>query len=169
MTLDELLALLPDNTTGEISAADFRTIVTELYNRDEEQNGRLTALESSAGEIAFSGIWQYNPQVGSVPQAMQVSLNASPITQATWARFWFTDLNNKDMRNFLLTASKIYVQQESDGANWAYYNVTGAATDLGNYIEVPIEVSSAYGSSMASQWQRVLAVITMPSAAVETE
>jgi hypothetical protein len=29
--LDELLALLPDNTTGQISAADMRTIVTDLY------------------------------------------------------------------------------------------------------------------------------------------
>jgi hypothetical protein len=32
VTLDELLALLPDNSTGQISAADMRTIVTELYN-----------------------------------------------------------------------------------------------------------------------------------------
>lgn len=32
MTLEELLALLPDNGTGEISAADMRTIVTELYS-----------------------------------------------------------------------------------------------------------------------------------------
>jgi hypothetical protein len=32
MDLNELLALLPDNTTGQISPADMRTIVTELYN-----------------------------------------------------------------------------------------------------------------------------------------
>lgn len=31
MTLDELLALLPDNTNGDITAADLRTIVSELY------------------------------------------------------------------------------------------------------------------------------------------
>lgn len=31
MTLDELLALLPDNQHGDISASDLRTIVTELY------------------------------------------------------------------------------------------------------------------------------------------
>jgi hypothetical protein len=30
--LDDLLALLPDNSTGAISPADMRTIVTELYN-----------------------------------------------------------------------------------------------------------------------------------------
>lgn len=32
-TLAELLALLPDNTTGEIDAADMRMIVTELWNQ----------------------------------------------------------------------------------------------------------------------------------------
>jgi hypothetical protein len=31
MTLDEMLALLPDNTTGQISPADLRAIVTDLY------------------------------------------------------------------------------------------------------------------------------------------
>lgn len=32
MTLPELLALLPDNTVGDIGADDLRTIITELYN-----------------------------------------------------------------------------------------------------------------------------------------
>lgn len=32
MTLEELLALFPDNTTGDISAADVRTAITELFN-----------------------------------------------------------------------------------------------------------------------------------------
>ena len=31
MDLADLLALLPDNSSGEISPADLRTIVTELY------------------------------------------------------------------------------------------------------------------------------------------
>lgn len=33
MTLAELLALLPDNTTGDIGADDMRTVTTELYNQ----------------------------------------------------------------------------------------------------------------------------------------
>ena len=33
MTLDEMLALLPDNTTGEIDAADLRAIVTDLFEK----------------------------------------------------------------------------------------------------------------------------------------
>ena len=34
-TLDELLALLPDNTTGEISAEDMREVVTGLWDETE--------------------------------------------------------------------------------------------------------------------------------------
>ena len=30
--LDDMLALIPDNFTGEISAGDMRTVVTDLYN-----------------------------------------------------------------------------------------------------------------------------------------
>jgi hypothetical protein len=33
VTLDDLLALLPDNDTGAIDAADLRTIVTELWQQ----------------------------------------------------------------------------------------------------------------------------------------
>lgn len=32
-TLDDLLALLPDNTTGEIDAADLRDVISALYAR----------------------------------------------------------------------------------------------------------------------------------------
>lgn len=52
MTLEELLALLPDNNTGAIDAADLRTIVTELWNNNadadsvnEAQDTELTALD----------------------------------------------------------------------------------------------------------------------------
>lgn len=33
MTLDELLALLPDNDQGKITAAAMRTVVTELFGQ----------------------------------------------------------------------------------------------------------------------------------------
>ena len=46
MTLEELLALLPDNTTGEIDAADLRTVVTELFNKTAAAEARLDALEA---------------------------------------------------------------------------------------------------------------------------
>lgn len=40
MTLEEMLALLPDNSTGEIDAVDLRTIVTGLWDNDQAV-GRL--------------------------------------------------------------------------------------------------------------------------------
>lgn len=42
-TLAELLALLPDNTTGEIDAADMREIVTELWG--EATGGAVDSIE----------------------------------------------------------------------------------------------------------------------------
>jgi hypothetical protein len=167
MTLEELLALLPDNTTGAIDASDLRAIVTELYNISGSLEARIVSVEASAGEISYNGIWQFNPIEGAVPQSMQLSVDQVPITDATWARFWPVDLTNQDMRNFLTTATKLYVQQENDARNWAYYDVTGAATDNGSYVQVPIALQSFSGSSSASQWQRVLVIMTMPSAVVE--
>jgi len=38
MNLDEMLALLPDNNSGEIDAADLRAIVTQLFNDTADTN-----------------------------------------------------------------------------------------------------------------------------------
>jgi hypothetical protein len=72
MTLDDLLALLPDNTSGEISAADLRTIVTELWNYTASVQATLNgvvvnsvpALEArsaKAGQVASDGTLVYGP------------------------------------------------------------------------------------------------------------
>jgi hypothetical protein len=60
MDLADLLALLPDNSSGEISPADLRTIVTELYNDANPpyvnvvNQGPFT-LPASAGWAAVPG------------------------------------------------------------------------------------------------------------------
>ncbi len=46
MGLDEMLALLPDNTQGDISAADMRAIVTELHTYVQNNEARVDALEA---------------------------------------------------------------------------------------------------------------------------
>lgn len=50
MTLAELLALLPDNTSGEISPADLRVVVASLFTASTDSNnpGPWTALAASA-------------------------------------------------------------------------------------------------------------------------
>ena len=49
-TLDELLALLPDNTSGQISAADMRQIVSVLWGKG-----------SLGGQLAVDGTAAYLP------------------------------------------------------------------------------------------------------------
>lgn len=49
-TLAELLALLPDNTTGEISAADLRAVITGVWDEAATATaalqGEVTALDA---------------------------------------------------------------------------------------------------------------------------
>lgn len=49
MTLDEMLALLPDNTTGQISAADLREVVTGLFEY-------ITAVHEIINEVVVTGL-----------------------------------------------------------------------------------------------------------------
>ena len=42
--LDDMLALLPDNTSGDISAADMRSIVTDLYSNAQPVDSDLTTI-----------------------------------------------------------------------------------------------------------------------------
>lgn len=72
-TLEELLALLPDNTTGEISAADMRTVVTGLW--DETQIG-------IAGGITLIPEGT-EPPLGSPPGIYGFLPSAEPIKFAT--------------------------------------------------------------------------------------
>jgi hypothetical protein len=64
-SLDDLLALLPDNTTGDISPADLRTIVTELYN--DANPGYLGVVNQGPATLALAGSWTAVPGTGSYP------------------------------------------------------------------------------------------------------
>ena len=64
MTLDDLLALLPDNSSGQISPADMRTIVTELYNDANPPYANVVnqgpaTLAAAAGWTAVPGTAVY--------------------------------------------------------------------------------------------------------------
>lgn len=50
--LEELLELLPDNTTGEIDAADLREIVTALWEKIEA----LPISGGDDGEVTVEGV-----------------------------------------------------------------------------------------------------------------
>jgi hypothetical protein len=74
VTLDELLALLPDNTTGAISPADMRTIVTDLYNAAHPPyqnvvNQGPAALVANAAWTAVPGTSAFNYTVSETTEA----------------------------------------------------------------------------------------------------
>lgn len=54
MTLAELLALLPDNTTGDIGADDMRTITTELYNQPAGGGVAVDPIWDTKGDLAVA-------------------------------------------------------------------------------------------------------------------
>lgn len=179
-TLDDLLALLPDNNTGAIDAADLRYIVTELWDYTlnvqtavndgaivaavavEDLRARVAALESSAaggGTQSITGRWQVNPQAGATPGAAQVTSDTGDPDTATWLRFSKTDQANIDLSVPLLKASTVYGQQQGDATSWARFDVTGAPTDGGSYVQVPVQIVDGQGTGAAA-WQAAVIVLT---------
>lgn len=162
MDLDDLLALLPDNTTGAIDASDLRTIVTELYERIENTESRVAALEasgSSGDEYTISGVWQVNPTAGATPGGSQVTCDTGLFSTATWLRFATSDKNDLDATAALANATSIYAQQKMNAQNWARYTVSGSPTIGSGYIEVPVTVEAHSGTVGAAAWQDAVAVI----------
>jgi hypothetical protein len=86
MTLSDLLALLPDNTSGEISPADMRTIVTELYNDANPPYANVVnqgpaTLAVNAAFVAVPGTAPYAFTL-SDPADVQFVLSLNVDTQA---------------------------------------------------------------------------------------
>ncbi len=136
-TLNDLLALLPDNNTGDIDASDLRAIVTALWER-------------AAGSLA--GNWQINPQVGANPGGGQVTSESGDSTGA-WLRFATQDKNNIDFTGIAGASSTIIGQQSQNAANFAVWDITGAVTSGSGYFEVPVSVTQLGGSLDLAAWQ----------------
>ena len=69
MTLDDLLALLPDNSSGAISPADMRTIVTELYN--DANPAYLNVVNQGPATLAVNAAFVLVP--GTAPYALSLA------------------------------------------------------------------------------------------------
>lgn len=92
-SLDDLLALLPDNTTGEISAADLRAVVTGLWGRvivgGIESDGTLVAPNGWTAEMLEPGLYKVTHNLGTVDYAVIITPLAktidgwSPAVEAT--------------------------------------------------------------------------------------
>lgn len=132
MTLDELLALLPDNTTGEISAADMRTIVIELHK-----------LASVVGQV-FSYVWVTS---GGSPGAGKVTMDQPWQTLASKALISETT-DDGQVLTFAGLDNALEGQlwfATQDGAKLRA-KVLGPSVDQGGYREVPIQVTEMSGT-----------------------
>jgi hypothetical protein len=131
LTLDEMLALLPDNDTGEISAADLRTIVTELWHQASIYgNSYLFKWDTNpppvAGQITMDQPWQ-----------MFATKILVSTTTTDGLALTFDLLDNSTETKFLLAT-------KAGGKLQAM--ATGSSVDFGSYREVPVTVTSQSGT-----------------------
>jgi hypothetical protein len=135
MTLDELLALLPDNETGMISAADMRVIVTDLYE----------ASHSSAESSVLR--WDTS---GSAPASGRVTMDQPWNVTATKVLVSETADDGRVLAFGVMdTAQQARLWITTAGGAKLVADVTGPSTDLGSYREVPIVVESIAGNQPA--------------------
>ena len=133
--LDDLLALLPDNTAGDISAADMRTIVTDLYNNAQPLDSDLTTIAGLTATTdnflqSKSSAWASRTpaQVAADIQG-SVTITESQVTNLT------TDLAGKQpLDSDLTTIAGLTATTDSfmqaKGSAWSARTVAQVLTDL---------------------------------------
>lgn len=85
-TLDQLLALLPDNSSGEISAADLRDVVTGIWGRTliggMQADGTLVGAPSGWSAVVDQpGLYTVTHNLGIDPNSYAVII--TPLAKST--------------------------------------------------------------------------------------
>jgi hypothetical protein len=155
-TRDDLLALLPDNTSGDIGADDMRTIVTRLYNISAAVNARLHLLEFETGFVIVAGRWMVDDAGGGSPAAGHVTCDTPDWPDATTLRFSLQDMDGFNRTNDLMNAEKILGQQVDNIDNVVVYTKTGASAGFVDYIELPVIMAKIIGPDLASDWNETM-------------
>jgi hypothetical protein len=132
MTLSDMLALLPDNTTGEISPADMRAIVTDLYNAANSEGTAYayrwtTGATPASGQLTMDQPWLITATKALISETTDdgLTLGFTVVDNAAAARLWITNA----------AGAKLVA------------DVTGASVDMGTYRELPITVTSIAGAA----------------------
>lgn len=134
MTLEEILALLPDNSVGAIDAADLRTAVTELWARS-----------STVGQV-FSYRWATSPGPGTGRVAGPWVIG-SGIVQLSETTEDGATLSYAILDALPGTVLRVIAD---GGASVLRATVTGLSVDQGNYRDVPVLVESVTGPAPAA-------------------
>ena len=137
MTLAELLALIPDNETGDIGADDLRTIVTDLYGAAH------TAIDHFAFEWTTS----------ATPAAGKAGLTGGWTMSATALLLSETTVDGEAVPFGMLSTSAFPAPFRfgiQGMASRVQGSITGVGVDQGNYRSIPITPSLVLGTAPAS-------------------
>ena len=174
MTLDEMLALLPDNQTGDIDAADLRTIVTELFNDTAAlqtavgnwattTNARIDALEdATASGRTVAGVYRLDVTPSGDPGNGQVTTNSGALVSAVSLRFAAVDRGGVDLSNALNRATKVAVQDKDNSQNWATWDVTGITTPSLGDFDLAVTLTGNAGTLIGGGNNDLVFVFTVP-------
>ena len=142
MTLDELLALLPDNDTGDIGADDLRTVVTELYQAAHthlilEPYQYTNSATPAAGKINI--IWDMTA----------TSLNvAEAASSGTQLPFEVIDSNQTNRFNLSNADDTLLIRG----------TITDVCVDNGTYRTWPVTLDEVRGSTPGNNLTLTFAV-----------
>ena len=130
MTLDDLLALLPDNSTGEIDAADLRAIVTELWN----------VANSQALVLVYEYVTSTAPALGKVNIAWTTSATTLAVSEQTsdGGALPVAVIDGTDQNTFVLA--------NGDRSAMVRGTITGNSTDQGSYRTFAVTVTEVVGT-----------------------
>lgn len=158
MTLEELLALLPDNTTEEISPADMRTIVSELWAQSAQALAnvqtlrvatvaRIDALEAEGNTRTAAGIWTLDPNPAHQPTQGEIVTDTGALADATLLMMHRLTRGGVDLGAAVASAQKLSLQSEFDQNNWVKFDVTGpiVGPDLNGDYTIPVTVTGSGG------------------------
>jgi hypothetical protein len=148
MTLDEMLALLPDNTTGEISAADMRTIVTDLFEKANTYAQTFSYGWSTTGGSPSSG------KVVTSPLAWDLTPTEIQINETTSDGYTlvFNLLDASDGGQIWLSAATGGIMKTT---------IAGPSVDQGSYRSIPVTVDSVSGSAPANNEKVTVTVLAL--------
>jgi len=141
-----MLALLPDNTEGAISAADLRAIVTELYHLGASSSQAFayrwtTSGPPGTGRVTMDQPWQLFATKALVSETADDGTmpGFNTIDSAVAARIWITT---------------------GSGAQFVA-DVTGPSVDLGTYRELPIAPLEVTGAQPTNNTQVTLSLVVV--------
>lgn len=132
MTLDEMLALLPDNDAGDISAADMRAVVTGLHE-----------LAGSFAQV-FAYQWVFPP---ALPTSGEADVGPTWDLSADTLHLSETAMDGHQLTFGVIDlATNVSVWVVNEAGSRMVATVTGPSVDLGESRTIPIAVDSVTGA-----------------------